>query len=115
MKYNRLMEQLDKIFENPQNVNMGQLETLLFETLKFFDSIRERLTSTDPKVREKAMEEAAVMQERLNEVTEKIYAKTGLTKEKAQQILSNPANFKPDDWEKMKNMENELKQFQKHQ
>ena len=114
MKYNKFMDHLDKIFENPQNVNMGQLEALLFETLKFFDSIRERLTSTDPEERDKAMQEAIVMQERLNQVTDTIYKKTGLTKEKAQQILSNPANFKPEDWDKMKNMEKELSHFEKN-
>lgn len=112
MKYNKFMDQLDKIFDKPENVNMGQLETLLFETLKFFDSVRERLTSGDEKEREKAMEEAALMQERLNKLTESIYTKTGLTKEKAQQILSNPANFRPEDWEKMKTMEKELAEFQ---
>ncbi|MGH2611932.1 MAG: hypothetical protein ACRDFB_02655 [Rhabdochlamydiaceae bacterium] len=113
MENNKFMDQLDKIFENPQNVNMAQLETLLFETLKFFDSVRERMTSTDPKEREKAMQDAVSMQERLNQITDSIYAKTGLTKEKAQQILSNPANFKPEDWEMMKNMEKELAHFQK--
>jgi hypothetical protein len=113
MKYNKFMEQLDKVFENPQNVNMPQLETLLFETLKFFDSVRERMTSGDAEDREKAMEDAVEMQERLNKLTENIYAKTGLTKEKAQKILSNPANFKPEDWETMKNMEKELAHFKK--
>jgi hypothetical protein len=113
MKYNKFMNQLNQIFENPEKVDMSQLEKLLFETLKFFDSIRERLSSKDPKEREKAMEEAAQMQEKLNEVTDKIYAKTGLTKEKAQQILSNPANFKPEDWETMKHLEQELHQFHK--
>lgn len=113
MRYNKFLEHLDKVFENPQNVDMSQLEALLFETLKFFDSIRERMTSKDPEERDKAMEEAVEMQEKLNMITDKIYAKTGLTKEKAQKILSNPANFKPEDWEKMKNMEKELDQFQK--
>jgi hypothetical protein len=113
MEYNKIIEQLDQVFENPQKVDMSQLEKLLFETLKFFDSVRERLTSSDPEEREKAMKEAVEMQEKLNQVTEKVYAKTGLTKEKAQQILSNPANFKPQDWETMKNIEKELTQFQK--
>ncbi len=114
MKNNNFVEHLNHIFENPQNVDMSELEKLLVETLKFFDSVRERLTSKDAAVREKAMEEAAEMQEKLNQVTEKIYAKTGLTKEKAQEILSNPANFKPDDWETMKKIEQELNQFQKN-
>lgn len=114
MKQSKFIEHLDKIFENPENIDMSQLENLLFETLKFFDTIRERMTSSDPKERERAMEDAVEMQEKLNQVTEKIYAKTGLTKEKAQQILSNPANFKPSDWETMKHLEKELGQIQKH-
>ena len=113
MKHNKFMDQLDKIFENPEKVSMTQLESLLFETLKFFDSIREKMMSTDPEVRDKAMEEAVEMQEKLNKVTESIYAKTGLTKEKAQQILANPANFRPEDWETMKKMQDELSQFHK--
>lgn len=114
MRYNKFIEKLDQILENPQDINMSQLESLLFETLKFFDSVRERLASSDPEEREQAVKEAAEMQEKLNQVTEKIYAKTGLTKEKAEQILSNPANFKPEDWETMQNIEKELSQFQKN-
>ncbi len=113
MNYNNFMENLDNIFENPQKITMAQLETILFDTLKFFDSIRDKLTSSDPEVREQALKEATEIQDRLNQVTEKIYAKTGLTKEKASQILSNPSNFKPEDWAMMKNMEKELKYFQK--
>lgn len=111
MEYNNFIDQLDKIFETPEKVDMSQLETLLFETLKFFDAIRDKMSSTDPEVREKAMKEAVLMQEKLNQVTDKIYSKTGLTREKAQQILSNPSNFKPDEWNTMKNMEKELNQF----
>ena len=111
MKHNKFMDLLDKIFDKPESVNMAQLESLLFETLKFFDSVRERMTSKDSEERDRAMQDAVEMQERLNKLTETIYAKTGLTKEKAQQILANPANFKPEDWEKMKNMEKELAHF----
>lgn len=113
MKHNKFMEQLEKISENPEKVNVQELESLLLETLKFFDGIREKMTSSDPQVRDKAMEEALEMQEKLNKITESIYAKTGLTKEKANQILSNPANFKPDDWEAMKKMQKELSHFHK--
>ncbi len=112
MKNSKFMDQLDKIFDKPENVSMAQLESLLFETLKFFDSIRERMTSKDNEERERAMQDAVEMQERLNKLTESIYAKTGLTKEKAQQILANPANFKQEDWEKMQNIEKELAHFQ---
>ena len=113
MEYDQFAEQLDKIFENPKQVNMAELEKLLFETLKFFDSVREKMTSKDPEVRDRAMKEAVLMQEKLNQVTDKIYTKTGLTREKAKEILSNPSNFKPEDWESMQNMEKELKDFQK--
>lgn len=112
MKSNKLFKKLEQIFENPEKINMADLEKLLFETLGFFDTIREQLSSDDPEVREKAMEEAAQLQEKLNLVTDKLYTKTGLTKEKAQQILSNPANFKPEDWAMMKNLEKELDHFQ---
>ena len=112
MKPAKLIEQMDHIFENPEKVDMSQLEKLLIETLKFFDSVRDRLASSDPVERDKAMGEAVLMQEKLNQVTEKIYTKTGLTKEKAQQILANPANFKPEDWKSMKHMEKELDHFQ---
>jgi len=113
MEKEEFMKYLDTIFEDPQNINMAQLEKLLFKTLKFFDGIRERIASKDPEEREKAMKEATEMQEKLNLLTERIYSKTGLTKEKAQDILSNPANFKPEDWATMQNLEKELRQFQK--
>jgi hypothetical protein len=92
---------------------MPQLESILIDTLKFFDSIRGKLTSEDLDVRAKALDEAAEMQDKLNQIADKMYEKTGLTKEKAQQILSNPSNFKSEDWETMKNMEKELGHFQK--
>ncbi len=114
MKHSKFIEHLDEIFKNPEKIDMSELEKLLFETLKFFDSIRERMTSNNAEDREKAMQEAVQMQEKLNQVTEKIYEKTGLTKEKAKQILSNPANFKREDWETMKSIEKELDQFQKN-
>jgi hypothetical protein len=111
MKNNKFINELDRMFENPDKIQMSQLETLLTETLKFFESVRERMQSDDPKVKEQAMQEATEMQEKLNLVTESIYKKTGLTKEKAEQILSNPSNFKPEDWMKMQSMESDLTHF----
>jgi len=110
---NKFMDTLNSLVENPEKVSMAQLESILIETLKFFDSIRGKLTSEDLDVRSKAMDEAAEMQDKLNQIADKMYEKTGLTKEKAAQILSNPSNFKSEDWETMKNMEKELGYFQK--
>ncbi len=110
---NKFMETLNNLVEHPEKISMPQLESILLDTLKFFEAIRERLTSEDLDVRAKAMDEATEMQDKLNQIASKMYEKTGLTKEKAEQILSNPNNFKKEDWETMQNMEKELGHFQK--
>jgi predicted solute-binding protein len=113
MKADDILDLLHKLFQDPEKIDMAELEKLLFDTLKFFDAVRTRLSSDDEKDRELAMKEAVQVQEKLNQLTERIYSKTGLTREKVQEILSNPANFKPQDWEAMKSIENELNQFRK--
>lgn len=112
-KLTNTLDNLSKILENPEKITMGQLESLLLDTLSFFDSIRDNLTSTDDTIRGKAMDEAAEMQDKLNQIANKLYEKTGMTKEQAEQFITNPNNFKKEDWNTMKNMEKEIGNLRK--
>jgi hypothetical protein len=72
------------------------------------------LKSPDENERREALQLAEELQQKLSSLAEKAFAASGLTKEKVEQVLSNPANFNSTDWNAFKRIEQEVSDYQKH-
>ncbi|MGR3973294.1 MAG: hypothetical protein QRY72_01765 [Candidatus Rhabdochlamydia sp.] len=110
------LDHLNRIFDHPEEVNMNDIEGLVSETMQFFESLQKSLSSSDPKEKEQAILEATQVQERLGQLTDKAYALTGISKEKAMEILSNTDKLNSKDLENLAIMDKKvasLKQKQK--
>ncbi|CAM0117515.1 hypothetical protein [Rhabdochlamydiaceae symbiont of Dictyostelium giganteum] len=99
---------LNRIFDNPKDVTMNDIENLVSETMQFFASLQKSLSSSDPKEKEQAVIEATQVQEKLNQLTEKAYALTGISKEKAMEILSNTDELSVKDLENLSLMDQKI-------
>lgn len=112
MQSHNFLESIDDLFSNFDKVDMTKLDTFLQDVLKLFDHVQTKLKSEDEKERAEALELAQELQKKLSGLAEKAFAASGLSKDKIQEVLANPANFKPGDWNTFKKIEQEMKDYQ---
>jgi hypothetical protein len=105
---------MDELFANFEKIDMNKLDNFLHQILKLFDDIQIKLKSTDEKDKAEALELAQILQEKLGTLAERAFAASGLSKEKIEQVLSNPANFKPQDWDTFKKIEQEMSDYKQN-
>lgn len=108
-----ILEKIDSLFGNMENLSMDKVEGLVHETLKFFEYLRNALTSNDEKERTEAMEVAKELQKKLEEQAEKAYKAAGLSPEEIQRMMKNPSNFLPEDWNVFEKVQKEISDYQK--
>lgn len=105
MKEHKIIESMDQLFSNFEKVDMKSLDNFLQEILKLFSYLQEKLNSKDEAEKREALELAEQLQNKLSGLAEKAYAASGLTPEKVKQVLSNPKNFKPEEWSAIQKLE----------
>jgi hypothetical protein len=114
MNKHKLIESMDDLFANFEKIDMNKLDNFLHQILKLFDDIQVKLKSTDEKDKAEALELAQILQDKLGNLAERAFAASGLSKDKIEQVLSNPANFKPQDWETFKKIEQEMSEYKQN-
>jgi len=112
MENHKIIESMDELFSNFDKIDMTKLDGFLHEILKLFDYVQTKLKSPDEKERNEALELAQQLQQKLSGLAEKAFAASGLSKDKIEEVLANPANFKPHDWNTFKKIEQEMKDYQ---
>ena len=114
MEKPKIIETLDQLFTNFDKVDLNSLDSFLKEILGLFGYLQEKLQSPNEAERKEALKLAEQLQTKLTALTEKAYSATGLSKEKIDEILTNPKNFNPQDWSAIKKMENQMTHFQQN-
>ena len=108
MEKPNILEKLDQLFANFDKVDMSSLDAFLKEVLKLFSYLQEKLQSKDEAERTEALTLAEQLQTKLNAITQKAYAASGLSKEKIDELMANPKNFNPRDWMTMQKLDNQM-------
>jgi hypothetical protein len=114
MKKPQIIDKLDQLFSNFDKVDLNSLDSFLKEILNLFSYLQEKLQSPNEDERKEALELAEQLQTKLTSLTQKAYAASGLSKEKIDELLANPANFKPQDWSSIKKLESQMTHFQQN-
>jgi hypothetical protein len=110
-----ILHTLDQLYDNKSSLNIQQLEGLVRETLSFFELLRFRIESPESTfaLKEEALDLGSQVQHKLEDLANKSLEESGLTKEQLDQILSNPRNFEPSDWEIYIKADEEIANYQK--
>jgi hypothetical protein len=109
-------EKIDQFFKELDNISdsksFPKMEGFVHEALGFFEYIQEKLASEDEEERKKALEMAQKLQEKLLEQTEKAFKSTGMSEDQLQSFLTQPSNFKPEEYQSFEKAQKEIRDFQ---
>jgi len=111
MSKSNMLEKLDALFEDLDKPDVHKLESLVAETLKCFEYLRDRLQSSDPAVKEEAMELTYQLQRKLETLAEKALASAGLDRQQLQALISNPQNFSQEQWNAFQESEHAIQEY----
>ena len=110
---NNLLDKINEYFNDPKSMNMEQMEHFVHDTLKFFDTLRTKLTSGTEEEKEKALKEAQEMQSKLQEVAQKAYEKLGMNQEQIDKFLKQ-GHFPKEQMKHFNNAQEEIAEYQKN-
>lgn len=110
---NPLIDKIEQLFSNPQSLTMPQIEAFVHETLKFFDSLKDKLSQGTEEEKQEALKEAQELQQKLQQHAQKAYTKIGMKEEDVKKYLAG-VNFSPTDLQHFQNAEKEIQEFQKN-
>lgn len=108
-----ILEKFDEIFSDIKNLNAEKLQTLVHESLKFFDDLKRALESPNEEEKNEALQIAQELQKKLEEQAQKAYKASGMTKEQIAKFTENSNNFSKEEWDSFKKAKEELFDFQK--
>jgi len=114
MRKKELIQKIDEASQNFSKPDLSKTEELVTEVLVFFDYIRGKLESTNEKERASALADIQEVQAKLEEFSQKAIEASGMSPEQLGAFMANPQNFDPKDWEKLKNMEGNIRSFTKN-
>lgn len=112
MQNNNILEKVDEMFANFDNLDFAKIETLIKEVLAFLESLKDKLSSSDEKVKTEAVEMAQKLQQKLQLLSQKAFAKANMSQDQIAQFLSKNNSFTPDEWVRLKNMEQKMSNYE---
>lgn len=110
---NSIIEKIDSMFNNSQSLNMGQIEEFVHEVLKFFDTLKTRLSQGSDEEKQQALKEAQEMQQKLQQYAQKAYEKIGMDENEIKKYLEQ-GRFPAEEMKHFRNAEQEIHDFQKN-
>lgn len=105
---NEITQKIEALTNSLEKPDLKQTEALIAETLKYFEYIREKLQSPDEEDRKAALEEIQEVQKKLEELAQKALKIAGINPEQMAKFIGNPNNFSPDDWSKIKHIQENI-------
>ena len=98
---NELMEKIQEIFGNPEKFSPEKMEGLIHETLRFFNTLRQKLESPNEKEREEALNIANTLKTKLEEQALALCQTAGMDPKTLENYINEPANFSSAEWQAM--------------
>lgn len=99
MSFN-VLEQFDDIFGDINSLDQLKVEKFLKDSLAFFGSLQETLQSADDAERQKALDLASALQNKLEDFAKQALAKTGLDPEVLSAFVKTAGISTSDVWTK---------------
>jgi len=103
-------EDYQKLLSMFKNSGEVPLETICNETVKFFESIRERLESGTEEEKTEITKMMGELSGKLMELVKGVYTKAGLSEEELIAFAEDPENFTPEQWQMMQEAKDQMGQ-----
>lgn len=104
-------KQLEEALGNLDKLKPEQLNSLIEEAVKTFDSLQGKLHSNDPKDTKAAVESVKELKESLENQMNELLRNVGVNPEELKELMSNPANFAPEERSLIGQIDKEFKRF----
>jgi hypothetical protein len=108
---NAVLEKIEELFGNPEQFTPGNMESLIHETVKFFNDLKTQLESPDEKVREEALKVASQLKTKLEEQALALCESIGMDPAALESYINTPANFSNDEWQAMEKAKGEIDNY----
>ncbi|HRW57997.1 MAG TPA: hypothetical protein P5048_00065 [Chlamydiales bacterium] len=92
---------------------MNQFQDAMQEVMKFTQIIQDKLQNGSDEDKEEVQEVLEDVKGKISKQMESLYEDLGITEDEVQNFVSNPDNFKPQDWNAMAEMQNSLDKVKK--
>jgi hypothetical protein len=106
-----VIEKIEEIFGDPEKFSPENMQHLLHETLEFFGDLKFKLESKDEKVRNDALESAAVLKTKLEEQALELCKSIGMDPNTLENYLNDPSHFTPEELGAIENTKAEMDAF----
>ncbi len=110
---NPIIDKIESMFNKSQTLTMTQVEEFVHEVLKFFDTLRDKLTTGSEDEKKEALKEAQEMQQKLQLVASKAYEKLGMSEAEIKKYLEQ-GTLPLEEMKHFRNAEKEIQDFQKN-
>lgn len=104
-------EKLLQVFVKGAQGKELDLTTLLKETTAFFEEAQKELKSASPEEQKVIFAMMDEMYKKLQEESDRISEKTGMTEEQLMAFSENPRNYTPDQWREIQNTKKKMMQM----
>lgn len=108
---NAIMDKIEEIFGNPEKFSPENMESLIHETLKFFNELKKKLESPNEKDREEALSIANELKDRLEKQALALCQTVGMDPKTIENYINNPANFSSTEWQSMNQAKANLDEY----
>jgi len=86
-----IMKKLGRVLEDPKGLSLEQMEDFVHEMLRFFDQLKNILSTGNEEEKKEALKSAYDIQDKLQELAKKAYDQAGLSEEEIKRLLASGA------------------------
>jgi hypothetical protein len=108
---NAIIDKIQKLFGEPGQFTPENMESLIRETVEFFNELKTKLQSPDEKVREEATQVASALKTKLEEQAVALCESLGMDPKVLEAYINTPANFSTEEWQAMEKAKAELQNY----
>jgi hypothetical protein len=108
---NNVLQKFDDLFKDLENLSMDKVESLVHESLKFFEALKGKLQSPNEEERKEAQKITEELQKKLEAQAEKAFEATGLNRNELDTFLRSPQNFSEQEWGTLQRTQQELSEY----
>jgi hypothetical protein len=106
--FDNIEEKIEGLFGHPENFSPENMQTLINETLQFFNELKQKLASPNEKDREEAKAFANALKTKLEEKAMALCQSLGMDLKTLENYIKNPANFSSAEWQAMSQAQSDL-------
>jgi ATP-dependent Clp protease ATP-binding subunit ClpA len=106
-----VLETIREAFSNPEKFTPEAMETLVHDTLSFFNALRVQLESKDDREKAEAIQLAALLKAELEAQALRLCKTAGMDPQALEAFIKNPSHFSSEEWQAMEQAKGALDEY----